>query len=117
MWLLVNKKLIKASAHCMLLAPDTGAKANGAAQLLSRLICAGMCVVRREGKVYPTCLGSESPCARWERAQVRQGKQNSSSDACTDALFASFRGRSEARRGRTNEMGSFSILTLPELLP
>lgn len=112
MWLLVNKKLIKASACYILLAPDTGSKANGAAQLLSRLICAGMCVVGREGKVYRMCLGSESLCAGWERAQVRWGKRNSSSDVCTDALLTYFRGRCEARRGRTNVKGSFSVLTL-----
>lgn len=42
MWLLVNKKLIKASACCMPLAPNISAKANRPTQLLSRLICTGM---------------------------------------------------------------------------
>lgn len=51
-WLLINKKLIKASARCMPLAPNIGAKANRPAQLLSRLICAGMraCVTGGRGR-------------------------------------------------------------------
>lgn len=69
----------------------------------------------REGKLYRTCLGSESPCAWWERAQVRWGKLNGGSGTGTDALLASFRGRSGqtlARRGRMREKGSFSVLSL-----
>lgn len=50
--LLVNKKLIKASACCMPLAPNISAKASRPAQLLSRLICTGMraCVTGGRGR-------------------------------------------------------------------
>lgn len=43
----VNKQSF---SSCMPLAPNVSARANGAAQLLSRLICTGMCVLKEGGE-------------------------------------------------------------------